>query len=177
MSLRVPVEGFTPSESQKRALRRSRRFRVVLQTPRLDEERLALYRAWHQGRERERGWDTSELDAEAYQSQFTFPHPCARELAFYEDDRLVALGLCDLTPTAVSAIYFFYHPSIARLSPGVANVMHCIELARGLGLPHVYLGYRVLPCPSMRYKAGFLPHELLDGRPAFNSAPTWEPTS
>jgi len=35
------------------------------------------------------------------------------------------------------------------------------------------LGFRVLPCPSMRYKAAFRPHELLHGRPGFDEEPEW----
>jgi len=74
---------------------------------------------------------------------------------------------------AWSAIYFFYEPDLARLSPGVANVMLCLELARMRAIPHVYLGYRVLGCPSMRYKEGFRPHELLVGRPGPDEEPRW----
>jgi arginyl-tRNA--protein-N-Asp/Glu arginylyltransferase len=78
-----------------------------------------------------------------------------------------------VTPRAWSAIYFFYDPAVARLSPGVANVMLCLALARQRGIPHVYLGYRVLGCPSMRYKATFRPHELLRGRPGPDEEPRW----
>ena len=77
------------------------------------------------------------------------------------------------TPAAWSAVYFFYDPAYAHLSLGVANILRQIEIARARGIPHVYLGYRILPCPSMRYKAGFHPHELLVGRPAAHEAPRW----
>ena len=36
-----------------------------------------------------------------------------------------------------------------------------------------HLGFRVLACPSMRYKAAFGPHQLLEGRPGFDEAPRW----
>jgi arginine-tRNA-protein transferase len=51
--------------------------------------------------------------------------------------------------------------------------MLCLSLARERGIPHVYLGYRVLGCASMRYKATFRPHELLLGRPAPDEEPRW----
>ncbi len=175
VSLRIPVEGFTPRASQLRAARRCRRFRISLGVPEVDDERLALYRAWHAGREAARDWPPSELDRETYGLQFCFPHPAGRELTFRDGDELVAVGLCDVTPHALSLIYFFYHPDIAHLSPGVANVVTSVEKARELGLSHVYLGYRVLGCPSMRYKAGFGPHELLEGRPGPDEAPRWVP--
>jgi leucyl-tRNA---protein transferase len=171
--IRIPVDRFAPTTSQLRAQRRARRFRMEVGTPTVDEARLALYRLWHAQREVARTWEPSELDAEEYHQQFAFPHPAAVELAFYDGERLVGVSICDVTPHAWSAVYFFYDPQIARLSPGVANVMACVELARAQGIPHVYLGFRVLECPSMRYKAGFRPHELLEGRPGFDEAPRW----
>ena len=173
VSIRLPVERFCPRPSQLRAARRCRRFQVTLGPAQLDDERLELYRAWHAAREEAREWPPSALDAEGYHYQFSFPHPAGRELAFRDGKRLVALGLCDVTPRAFSAVYFFYHPDIAHLSPGVANIMYSVELAKARGIPHVYLGFRVLGCASMKYKAGFRPHELLEGRPGPDEEPRW----
>jgi leucyl-tRNA---protein transferase len=175
VSLRIPVGTFAPTGSQLRALARSRRFQMKIGTPRVDEERLALYGRWHALREDRRGWGAAVLDADEYRLQFAYPHSAARELTLWDQGRLVAVSLCDVTPLAWSAIYFFYDPAIARLSPGVANVMACVALARRHRIPHVYLGYRVLGCPSMRYKAGFNPHELLVGRPGDGEEPRWIP--
>ena len=171
--LRIPVATFAPSGSQARAARRVRRFRVRLGVPRVDRARLDLYTRWHAAREERRGWNASPLTVDDYALQFAFPHEAVRELTLWDGGTLVALGLCDVTPHAWSAIYFFYDPAIARLSPGVANVMLSLELARERGIPHVYLGYRVLGCPSMRYKATFHPHELLLGRPGPEEEPRW----
>lgn len=171
--IRVPVERFLPTASQKRARRRCSRFRVALDRPRVDDERLALYAAWHAGRERDRDWDPAPMDAEGYAGQFAYPHPAAWELSLRDGDRLVAVTLCDITPRAWSAIYAFYSPGIARLSPGVAGVMLAVEMARARGIPNVYLGFRVMGCASMRYKAGFRPHELLEGRPGPDDEPLW----
>jgi arginine-tRNA-protein transferase len=173
VSIRLPVDRFLPTTSQQRAARRCRRFRVSLGPAKVDEERLALYRAWHSTREEAREWHPSAMDSESYHYQFSFPHPSGRELTFHDGNRLVAVGICDVTPRAFSAVYFFYHPEIARLSPGAANVLYCVELARELGIPHLYLGFRVLGCPSLQYKAGFGPHQLLVGRPGLDEQPQW----
>lgn len=171
--LRIPVASFAPTPSQKRARRRIRRFRVRIGVPRVDRARLELYARWHAAREGRRGWMPAALGPDEYWLQFAYPHAAVQELAWFEGDRLAAVSLCDVTPRAWSAIYFFYDPEIARFSPGIANVMLCIELARQRGIPHVYLGYRVLGCASMRYKAAFRPHELLMGRPAAGEEPRW----
>jgi leucyl-tRNA---protein transferase len=174
VSLRIPVARFVPTASQARALRRSRRFRITLGRPQVDAARLALYAAWHRDREQDRHWAPAPLEAEEYFQQFAFPHPAAREIGFWDGDRLVALGLVDVTPQAWSLVYFFYHPEVARLSPGVANVLIGVAEARKRGIPHVYLGYRVAGCASMEYKSGYHPHELLHGRPSAEEQPRWD---
>jgi arginine-tRNA-protein transferase len=173
VSLRIPVDGFQPSDSQSRALRRIRRFRLEVGPPQTTPDRVALHQAWHALREVKRDWQPSGLTLEEYYYNFGFPHPAGLELALYEGGELVAVSLCDVTPKAFSAVYFFYHPRIARLSPGVANVMLCLEQARARGIPHLYLGYRVIDCPSMKYKATYRPHQLLQGRPGFDEEPKW----
>lgn len=172
-SIRMDVHRLLPTQSQRRALKRARRFRIELGRPRIDEARLALHAAWHQTREDSRGWDPTNLSEDEYATQFAFPSTTGREMAWYDGDKLVGLGLIDVTPNCLSAAYFFYDPAIARLSPGVGNVMTCVELARELGCQHVYLGYRVQACPSLQYKGLFRPYELLEGRPALDEPAVW----
>ena len=184
VSLRVLAARFAPSKSQRRAARACSRLRRVVGAPRLDDARLALYAKWHAGRERARGWESNEQSRERYSLEFAFPHPCAREAAFYDDDalaadgsrgRLVGLGLFDATPRALSAAFFFHDPDYGRLSLGTANVLSLIDDARTGGRPYVYLGYRVDGCASLAYKAAFRPHELLRGRPAsLDDSVDWE---
>jgi arginine-tRNA-protein transferase len=85
-------------------------------------------------------------------------------MALYDDDaggRLVGVSLFDATPRALSAAFFYYDPDYARASPGTANVLSLVDLARGQGKRHLYLGYCVAGCASLRYKAAFVPHEIL----------------
>lgn len=174
---RVLAAEFAPSRSQRRVLRHCSGLRAVVGRPRVDPARLDLYHAWHADREEAREWSPGELDAEDYALQFAFPSPAAREVAYHDaaaGGRLVAVGLCDETPRAWSAIYCFYDPAYARLSPGIGNVLFLIQLARAQGKPFVHLGYRVTACPSLRYKAAFHPQEVLVGRPADEETPTWE---
>jgi arginine-tRNA-protein transferase len=174
VSLRVLVDGFEPSKSQRRAERAYAGLRRVVGTPLVDEARLALYAKWHASREERRGWDPNPQNRQRYALELAFPHPCAREAAFYDDERggtLVAVALFDQTPRALSAVFFYCDPAYARLSPGTANVVHLLREAAATGRPHVYLGYRVAGCASLRYKAAFRPHELLQGRPETLEAP------
>jgi arginine-tRNA-protein transferase len=173
VTLRVPAATFRPSKSQRRAAKACAHLRRVVGRPTVDSARLALYEKWHATREVARGWEANALDPERYALDFAFPHPCVREVAFYDGERLVGVGIVDETPRALSAVYFFYDPEYAHLSPGTANVVYLLEEAKRKNLAYVYLGYRVSGCASLRYKSSFAPHELLDGRPAFNERPVW----
>lgn len=176
VTLRVDAAAFAATKSQRRALRNASRLRRLVSTPMIDAERLALYRKWHAEREQARGWDESPIDPQRYGFDFAFPHPSVREIAFRDpaaDDRLVGLGIVDETPSALSAVYFFWDPEHAPPSLGVAHVVMLAMDARARGLPWVYLGYRVLGCASLVYKARYRPHELLAGRPDDGEPPRW----
>jgi arginine-tRNA-protein transferase len=173
VSLRIPVATFRPTKSQRRAWRKCAHLRVEIGRPQATESRLELFNAWHARREQVRGWNPSPMDIEEYAATFCPPNACAREMAYYDGERLIALGLVDVTPHAVSSIYFYYHPDAAAWSPGVASVLFEIEWARQMGCAHLYLGYRVAGCPSTAYKAQYGPHELLRDRPGFDEEPAW----
>jgi arginine-tRNA-protein transferase len=132
-------------------------------------------------REEARGWEPNPQTRERYAIEFAFAHPAAREAAFFDDattdgrPRLVGVGLFDETPHALSAAFFFYDPDYAHRSVGTANVLSLVEDARATGRDHVYLGYCVEGCASLAYKAGFRPHELLEGRPSTRERPAWKP--
>jgi leucyl-tRNA---protein transferase len=174
-SLRIDVHKFVPTTSQTRAFKRAKRFSVNMGRPLVDASRLELHQAWHATREEHRGWDTSKLTETDYATQFAFPSATGREMTWYDDTgKLVALGLVDVTKNCFSAAYFFYSPEIAKLSPGIGNVMLCIEAAKSLGCTHVYLGYRVIGCASLMYKGQFGPNEMLVGRPSDEVIPEWK---
>jgi leucyl-tRNA---protein transferase len=177
LSTRILVDEFVPSRSQRRVQRRTRGLRVVVDEPTYNEARLALFHAWHRNRVHDRGWEPASFDAGDYRMRFAFSSPFAREVAYYDDEaggRLVMVSICDETPNAWSAVFCFYDPAYARISPGLGNVLELIELARLHGQHAVYLGYCVFGCQSLRYKAAFRPQEVLLGSPADDDVPCWE---
>jgi arginine-tRNA-protein transferase len=85
----------------------------------------------------------SELSVQDYFMRFAFPSSVAREVAYFDaaaDNRLVMVSICDETPQAWSAIFCFYDPAYARISPGIANILSLVDLARASARPFVYLG-------------------------------------
>ena len=175
VSVRVPVATFAPSVNLRRVRRRAAHIRLEVGEPQVDDDRLALYRRWHQSREAERGWKPDRIGFESYAMQFCFPHSAAREFSYWDGEELVGIGIADQTPKALSAVYCYYDPGRASLSLGTYNVLRAIEYAHHHRLDYVYLGYRVEACASLQYKGRFQPQERLRGRVDGPQPARWEP--
>ena len=173
VSLRIPVATFQPSRSQRRARRKCSHLRIVEGVPAADSARLQLFLAWHRNREQARGWQENITDEETYDMQFCFPNESAREFAYYDGDRLVAIDLVDETPNSFSSVYFYFDPACHHLSLGKASVVFEMEIAKAKGKNHLYLGYGVRGCASLNYKLDFAPHERLIGRPNLDEPAVW----
>jgi arginine-tRNA-protein transferase len=78
------------------------------------------------------------------------------------DGRLVAVGVLDLLPGCVSAVYLFYHESIHAFSPGKLSALREIALAAEGGYRYWYPGFYIHSCPKMRYKLDYAPQYMLD---------------
>jgi arginine-tRNA-protein transferase len=174
---RVPVDGYAPSKSERRALRANAEFRIEIARPKVDAARVDLHARWHRFRESRRGWSPTDIDPRHYAISFAFPHPSVIEISAWDDStarpRLASVAITDETPSAWSAVYFFYDPDDAHRSPGIANIARQIGLARARDKRHLYLGYLVETSASMAYKARFSPAERLDGWPDDDEAPSW----
>ena len=158
-SLRIPVNGFRASRSQRRAWSRNdSEVRIEIGAPSSSPEKLDLFARFHQhGRER-KGWPAeNEPDLWVF-LQNPFP---TEEWCYYVDGRLIGVGYVDALLEGLSAIYFFHHPEESRRSLGTFNILSMIEAARKRGLPHVYLGYYVEGCRSLEYKARFRPNDVI----------------
>jgi arginine-tRNA-protein transferase len=167
-SLRIPVDRFRPDRSQRRAGRLNDGVvRVEVGVPSVSPAKLDLYDRFHAYQSEAKGWpEHGPKDAAGYVHSFVAnPFP-TQEWRYFLGDRLVGVGYVDALPGGLSAIYFFYDPLERARSLGTWNVLLLIEHAAARGLPHLYLGYYVVGCRSMEYKARFRPNELLqpDGR-------------
>lgn len=78
------------------------------------------------------------------------------------DGKLVAIGVLDLLPHAVSAVYFMYHESIQKHQPGKLGALREIALALEGGYRYWYPGYYIHSCPKMKYKVDYSPQYVLD---------------
>jgi arginyl-tRNA--protein-N-Asp/Glu arginylyltransferase len=156
--LRVPVAQFAPTKSQRRVWRRCQQVvDVVIDTPRYTQEKWEIYHD-HLQRFNRPGQGSSPED---FAFSFYDPTIPALEFCYHVDGQLVAVGIVNVTPHALSSVYFTYRLSYAKLSLGTFSAIAEIEHARRLGKDHVYLGYYVGANHFMAYKARYLPNEIL----------------
>ncbi len=162
-SLRVPVDRFRPSRSQRRCWRRNTDLSVHVYDEHLPTvERYRLYERYVQQRHGDvPPWIgmTGSLD-EFVDFLCTPSHALPRCVEFRERGRLLAVGVYDDLPNAYSAVYCYFEPNEPRRSLGTLNILWLIEHARQTGRRHVYLGYYVAGCRKMNYKARFRPCEI-----------------
>lgn len=163
VSIRIPVDAFRPSRSQRRVLRRNRDVRVVVGPPELSAAKMDLYRRYLGAQHPD---SPQSLGAEAL-GEFLYESVVdSREIEYRRaDDMLIGVSIIDVTERSVSSVYHYFDPAEARRSPGVFSVLQEIELAGAWDKPHYYLGFWIEQCRTMHYKAAYRPHELLiDGR-------------
>lgn len=160
--IRIDVRTFAATKTQRRVFRRGE---AALQTEigpaTRTVEKLALFNR----HKVERGLllDGALADADAYDQFLVETCTDTFELTYRDRGRLVGVAVTDRATDALSAVYCFYDPAAARLSPGVYSILKQVELCRAWGLRYLYLGFYIADCRSMRYKARYLPHERLIG--------------
>lgn len=161
-SLRIVVDRFAPNRSQRRAWKANQDLTLIIGKPSVSPEKLALYDRYHSFQSQFKGWPGHDpKEAASYSESFVDnPFP-TQEWSYYLEDRLVGVGYVDSLSVGLSAIYFFYDPDERDRSLGTYNVLRVIEEARKRKMPHVYLGYFVAGCPSLEYKANFIPNEVV----------------
>jgi leucyl-tRNA---protein transferase len=155
--LRIPVERFRPSKSQRRCLRRNHDLVVSVEKPSPTDEKFDLYTRYQSHRH------SSKPESRSNFEDFLYHSPLQTLEFTYRDARgdLLAVGICDICPKSLSSVYFYFDPSQSQRGLGTYGILHEIEFALRQKIPHYYLGYWVRESGKMAYKADFKPYELL----------------
>ncbi|HEX4055466.1 MAG TPA: arginyltransferase [Tepidisphaeraceae bacterium] len=156
--LRVLVERFHPSKSQRRCWRRNQDLIVSTGQPSATDEKFELYARYQQ----QRHGSTKDDNRSSFED-FLYRSPVQTLEFVYRDDRgtLLAVGICDVCPKSISSVYFFFEPSQSRRGLGTFGALCEIDLASRREIPYYYLGYWVKDCRKMVYKTDFKPYEIL----------------
>lgn len=161
--VRIAAQGFAPSRSQIRILKRGQQLQVGEQTPALTDEYYRLYE--HYIRSRHADGSMFPPSPEQFKSFLADDFPFVRFFEFRQNGALQAVAVSDVLPDGLSAVYCFYNPDERYFSLGRYAVLWQIEHARQLGLPYLYLGYWIRDCQKMSYKTDYQPLEgWINGR-------------
>ena len=157
--VRVPVEQFRPSRSQRRALRDNGALTVTRRELAYDSAHYALYLRYQ--RLRHPGGGMDQDSREQYQHFLLHSNVDTDLFEFHEGGKLRIVSLVDRLDDGLSSVYTFFEPDPPSASYGTFNILWQIERCRALGLPYLYLGYWIRQSPKMAYKATFRPIEGL----------------
>lgn len=159
-SVRLPVNLFRPSRSQRRLLNKAQRMNWRY---RLADQACADY------------FDLFEHYV-AFKHADGVMYPATPEqlepmlhcswlpvkfLEQYYNDTLVSVTIVDVLADSYSAVYTFFSASVSAFSPGILAVLNLVTLARQQGKTYLYLGFYIENCQKMNYKAAFMPQQRL----------------
>jgi arginyl-tRNA--protein-N-Asp/Glu arginylyltransferase len=155
-SIRLPVQTFSPSKSQKRTMKRNQDLTI-----RISHSDKPEYYPLYESYINQRHEDGSMYPAtkEQYQGFILNPWNNALFIEIYANDELIGVAVTDNLASSLSALYTFFKPEQQQRSLGSFAILQQIELAKSLNKPFLYLGYQIDTCQKMSYKQNFLPHE------------------
>jgi arginine-tRNA-protein transferase len=175
-SLRIDVDKFKLSKSQRRAMKRNKNTRIIIQKPSNSKDHIDLYNKYHNWKAQKDGWRGSSITPREYFENFADgAHKFGKEGLYIRDNKLIGVDLFDIVEDGISSVYFYYDPDYAHLSLGTFSLLYQIDLTKRLGLKYIYLGYWVDGCKAFAYKDNFPPEEILDGFPPLDEEPDWQP--
>jgi arginine-tRNA-protein transferase len=165
VSVRIIVDEFEASKSQKRIARRNIDLTRAQVPAEATREQFALLRTYLDSRHA--GGGMSDMGLFDYVAMVE-ETPVDTHIVEYrrpgDGDKpgtLIAAALSDVLRDGLSMVYSFFHPGEDARSLGTHMILDHIDAARARGLPYVYLGYWIRGSEKMDYKSRFQPLEAL----------------
>jgi arginine-tRNA-protein transferase len=173
-SIKIDVDNFEFSSSQKRVLKKASNIKSYIQKPTISKEHLELFEKYHLYMKDKKSWEHNGTTPQNYYNSFVDSHnDFGYEILYFFENRLIGVDLIDILEDGVSSIYFYYDPDFAKYSLGRLSLYNQILFAKKSQKKWIYLGYYVKDCPSLSYKSQYKPYLTLERRPEMCEEPIW----
>jgi arginine-tRNA-protein transferase len=158
MPLRLDLNQFSLSKSQRRVRRKIADLRLQIAPTVIDVEREDLFDL-HKQRFTENVPESRGMFHRPFANRITCAH---LEVALLDGSQLIAASYLDLGARSVSSVYGYFHPDHAWRSPGIATMLLEIEYAQQHGYRYYYPGYAFREPSHYDYKKQFTALETYD---------------
>ena len=161
--VRVVASQFIRSRNQQKIWKKNRDLACTILPAEYNDEHFDLYALYQRARHAGGGMDNPT--PEEYTRFLTSDWSDTQFIEFRLAGKAVAVAVTDRLHNALSAVYTFFDPSLARRSLGTYAILRQIEITRELGCDWLYLGYWIRGSGKMQYKRRFRPMQAYrDGR-------------
>lgn len=155
--VRVPVNDFKPSKSQKRCFKKNSDLTLNYNHNPDFKIYMPLYEKYINQRHAHGDMFPPNLDQLC---NFLSSRWCQTiALEWFLEKKLVAVAFTDILDDGYSAIYSIFDPDLASRSLGSYAILQQIDIAKQSRKQYLYLGFWIKPCRVMSYKGNFRPIE------------------
>ena len=157
ISVRIPIRKHQYSRNEKRVIRRNSDIKISIIPGRFRDEHFDLYRRYINSRHNE-----GSMANPSKSDYHRFLICDWTDTLFFEyrvNRILIAVAVCDITDSGLSAVYTFFDPDYTERSPGHFAILNQIHESRLRDLDYLYLGYWIRDCEKMSYKRRYKPLE------------------
>lgn len=156
--LRLRLDQFSLSTSQKRVLKRNQDLRTEIRDAFIDTTKEALF-------DRHKTRFAENVPDSIY--DFFTPHPATipcqtKEVCVFQEDRLIAVSFLDIGAHATSSVYSIFDPIETKRSLGIYLILLSIAYSQKLGKEFYYHGYAYREPSHYDYKKRFSGLEQFD---------------
>jgi len=155
-AIRVMVEQFMPSTSQRRNYKKNTRYRIIY-----NHGDISHYYPLYERYINTIHSDGAMFPANLAQYQSFLANNLVEQcyIEIWHKSELIGVAITDILVDALSAVYSFYDPKYRHAGLGVFAILVQIQLAKLLGKQYLYLGYQIDACRKMNYKDRYFPHQ------------------
>ncbi|MBT3546314.1 MAG: arginyltransferase, partial [Flavobacterium sp.] len=156
--IRLSVQKFLSSRSQKRIFKKHQHFNVREVSLAFKQEHFELYSKYQNKRHSSTNNDQNKVDD--YNDFLIKSNVNSKLVEFWDGDLLKIVSIIDMMSDGISAVYTFFDPDDEKVSYGTYSIIWLINWCKTQQLKYIYLGYWIGECNKMKYKTNFKPYEL-----------------